>query len=163
GRARAPVVATRSMKYASVLGFFLLGCGLVGCNGTVSEAGAGGSTGGGGGSGGAGGSEPVPGEQSLTFGPLTLKSGTENTQCTQARLKNMDVLRAHQIHNVLSQGSHHMIVYKTSDTVEKLTPYDCQPFVDTLDPDKGSPLMITQKHDDTLTLPDNVAFSLDQN
>lgn len=144
----------------------------MGCGGSSVSGSAGGDTGGAGqgggtsssgGGGGAGGSEPVPGSESVTFGPKTLAPGEENTQCIQVRLKNMDVLRAHQIHNVLSPGSHHMIVYRTSDTEEKLTPYDCQPFVDTLDPSKGSPLMITQKHDDTLTLPDSVAFSLDPN
>lgn len=151
------------------------GAGATGTGGTSTGGGgtgggAGGSTGGGGvattgtmstGTAGTGGGNPVPGEQSVTFGPLKVKSGDENTQCIEMRLKNMDILRAHQIHNVLSQGSHHMIVYKTSDTEEKLTPYDCQPFVDTLNPDKGLPLMITQKHDDLLVLPDSVAFSLD--
>lgn len=148
------------MKRALLLGLLLAGCGS-----NVNGAGGGGAsssstTDGGGGT---GGGAPVPGSQSLTFGPMTLEPGVENTQCIQARLKNLDVLRAHQIHNELSPGSHHMIVYKTNDTEEKLVPYDCQPFVDTLNPDKGSPLMITQKHDETLTLPDGVAFSLDPN
>jgi hypothetical protein len=64
------------------------------------------------------------------------------------------------IHNVLGPASHHMIVYRVSDTVEQLTPFDCQPFADTLDPSKGSPLMITQKKDDLLTLPQGVAYSI---
>jgi hypothetical protein len=164
------------MKYGFSLGLFLMGCGAIGCGNTVQNetggaggtgGGTGGSTtgtmpnGGGGAGGGTGGGDPVPGQQSATFGPLTVKSGSENTQCIQVRLKNMGTLRAHQIHNVLSQGSHHMIVYKTNDTTEKLTPYDCQPFVDTLNPEKGLPLMITQKHDDLLTLPANVAYTLD--
>ncbi len=152
------------MKRAVILGLLLAGCGSnVAASGGGGAGGSGGSTSTPTGGGGAGGSEPVPGSESLTFGPKTLAPGEENTQCIQVRLKNMDVLRAHQIHNVLSPGSHHMIVYRTTDTVEKLTPYDCQPFVDTLDPSKGSPLMITQKHDDTLTLPDSVAFSLESN
>lgn len=152
------------MKRAVILGLLLAGCGSnVAASGGGGAGGSGGSTSTPTGGGGAGGSEPVPGSESLTFGPKTLAPGEENTQCIQVRLKNMDVLRAHQIHNVLSPGSHHMIVYRTTDTVEKLTPYDCQPFVDTLDPSKGSPLMITQKHDDTLTLPDSVAFSLEPN
>ena len=139
--------------------------GTAGSAGSAGTAGAGGSGGaaGSGGTAGAGGMEPVPGEQSLTFGPVKIKSGQENTQCIQARLKNLDILRAHKIHNVLGEGSHHMIVYRTNDTQEKLVPYDCQPFTDTLDPTKGSPLMITQKHDEVLTLPDGVAFSLDPN
>jgi hypothetical protein len=84
----------------------------------------------------------------------------ENTQCVVVRLNNPDLIHVGQIHNELSQGSHHVIVYRTNDTVEQLTPFDCQPFADTLNPAKGSPLMITQKHDEVLTLPKGVAFTL---
>jgi hypothetical protein len=56
-----------------------------------------------------------------------------------------------------------MIVYQVSDTVEQPTPFDCQPFTETLNPAKGSPLMISQKKDDLLTLPDGVAFTLQAN
>src|SRR5207249_7764264 len=67
------------------------------------------------------------------------------------------------VHNTLAQGSHHLIVYEVTDTEERTTPYDCRPFADTFDPSKGAPLMITQKRDDLLTLPDGVAYSLDAN
>ena len=56
-----------------------------------------------------------------------------------------------------------MIVYRSAETVEQTTPFDCKPFTDTLDPSKGSTLMVTQKKDDTLTLPSGVAFTLDPN
>jgi hypothetical protein len=161
------------MKRAFILGVLLVGCGgnsVLGTGGNGGDGGAGGGGAGGqstssgtadgGGGGGGGGSDPVPGEQSVTFGPVKVASGEENTQCVQVRLGNADILRAHQIHNVLSPGSHHLIVYRTTDTEEKLTPYDCKPFVDTLDPSKGSPLMVTQKHEETLILPENVAFTL---
>jgi hypothetical protein len=75
----------------------------------------------------------------------------------------MDAIHVGTIHNLLTGVSHHMIVYKVNDTVENTTPTDCQPFTNTLDPTKGSPLMITQKHDETLTLPQGVAFNLDAN
>ncbi|MEZ4294983.1 MAG: hypothetical protein R3B70_08390 [Polyangiaceae bacterium] len=164
------------MKHSFFSGLFIAACtALVACGTTADETGSGGNGGtaaGGGGAGGnggtatttsgggTGGGDPVPGTQSVAFGPITVQPGEENTQCIQIRLGNLEQLRVHQIHNVLSDGSHHMIVYRTNDTEEKLTPYDCQPFVDTLDPTKGSPLMVTQKHDDLLTLPDNVAFTL---
>jgi copper type II ascorbate-dependent monooxygenase-like protein len=96
---------------------------------------------------------------SVEFGPVTIAPGKENTQCVLVRLDNPALLHVGQIHNELSQGSHHLIVYRTNDTEEKLTPYDCQPFSDLLKPEKGSPLMVTQKHDDLLTLPQGVAFS----
>ena len=75
------------------------------------------------------------------------------------RLGNDVPVKIHQIHNVLPAGSHHLIVYQTADTVEQPAPFDCQPFADTLDASKGSPVMITQKAEDVLTLPDGVAFT----
>jgi hypothetical protein len=76
------------------------------------------------------------------------------------RLGNAEQLRVHQIHNSLGEASHHFIVYRVDDTTEQPTPYACQPFADTLDPAKGAPLMITQRAEETLTLPDGVAFTL---
>jgi len=99
----------------------------------------------------------------VTFGPVTVAPAEENTQCVIVRLGNPAMLRVGRIHNVLSPGSHHFIVYRTNDTEERATPFDCQPFVETLNPEAGSPLMITQRSDETLTLPDGVAFSLDPN
>jgi hypothetical protein len=76
------------------------------------------------------------------------------------RLDNPNAIHVGQIHNVLKAGSHHLIVYRTNDTEEQPDPFDCTPFVDTLDPAKGSPLAITQKHEETITLPDGVGFTL---
>jgi hypothetical protein len=56
-----------------------------------------------------------------------------------------------------------MIVYRVNDTTEQPTPFDCQPFRDTLNPANGSPILISQKKDDTLTLPQGVAYTLDAN
>jgi hypothetical protein len=108
--------------------------------------------------------QPQPQGTSVThtvnFPELTIAPGTERTQCIVTKLGNVDLIRVHQIHNVLPAGSHHLIIYRTVDTEEKLTPYDCTPFLDTLDPSKGSTIMVTQKHDETLTLPEGVAFSM---
>lgn len=98
----------------------------------------------------------------VTFDPVTVASGEEHTRCIIKRLHNPTAMHVGQIHNVLGEGSHHLIVYKTTDTMEQLTPFDCQPFTDLGHPEKGSPLMVTQKKDDTLTLPDGVAFAIDQ-
>jgi hypothetical protein len=100
---------------------------------------------------------------SLSFGPVTVQPGEEDTKCLTKRLGNDLKLHVGSLHNVLSQGSHHMIVYRSNETVEKTTPFACTPFTDTLDPAKGSTLVVTQKHDDTLTLPDGVAFALEAN
>ena len=162
------------MKRAFALGLLLVGCGESSISGTAGGdpgggGGAGAQGGGGnntvastnGGSGGGGAGEPVPGQQSITFGPVNLEPGAENTQCIQVRLGNTEQLRVHEMHNLLSQGSHHLIIYRTTETEEKLTPYNCDPFIDTLDPSKGAPLMVTQKHEETLTLPEGVAFTLE--
>ena len=100
---------------------------------------------------------------SMTFGPLTMQPGEEHTKCMVKRLGNDRALHVGTIHDVLSQGSHHMIVYKSAETEERTTPFDCTPFTDTLDPAKGSTLVVTQKHDDTLQLPQGVAFALEAN
>jgi hypothetical protein len=154
----------------STLAFVMLaavGCG--GSNNGSSGKGGGSGTGGGagggsaGGSGAGGGSLSATGPYTLQFGPITVAAGLEDTQCLVLRLGNANAIHVGQIHNVLGDSSHHMIVYRVDDTVEQTTPFDCQPFTETLDPSKGSPLMITQKHDEVLTLPDGVAFNLDAN
>lgn len=100
----------------------------------------------------------------ITFGPIEdVPPGTENTQCVVVRLGNAAQLRVGAIHNVLATGSHHFIVYRTNATEEQAVPFDCEPFVDTLDPAAGSPLMITQRADELLELPQGVAFSLEPN
>ena len=98
---------------------------------------------------------------SLTFSPGMVQPGVENTQCVVRRLGNPASIHVGTIHNTLSNGSHHMIVYRSAETVERTTPFACVPFTDTLDPAKGSTLMVTQKHDDLLNLPAGVGFTLD--
>jgi hypothetical protein len=97
---------------------------------------------------------------SLTFGPVTVQPGEENTQCLVLPLGNTSTIHVGQIHDVLSQGSHHMIVYQSTDTTPTTTPFDCQPFTDTLDPSKGQTLVVTQKKDDLLTFPQGVGITL---
>jgi hypothetical protein len=107
---------------------------------------------------------PTPeGSFSVSFGQIVVPAGQERTQCVIKRLGNPNKMHVGSVHNTLAQGSHHLIVYEVTDTEERTTPYDCRPFADTFDPSKGAPLMITQKKDDLLTLPDGVAYSLDAN
>jgi hypothetical protein len=103
------------------------------------------------------------GSSELSFGTLSAKPLEERTQCVVKRLGNKTKIHVGAIHNLLGAPSHHMVVYRVNDTVEKPTPFDCEPFVDTLDPNKGSPLMVTQKKDDYLKLPKGVAYTLDEN
>lgn len=154
-----------------------------GSSGGGSGSGSGGSgSGGGGGSGSSSGSVPLDaaapdgdvtmttdaggGTQSYTvqFGPIQVPPGTENTQCIVVPLGNTAAIHVGQIHDLLGTASHHMILYKVaSTTTVATTPFDCQPFQGALNPSAGNPLIISQKTDDTLTLPPNVAFTLDPN
>jgi hypothetical protein len=99
----------------------------------------------------------------LTFDAGTVQPGEEHTKCVVLRLGNAESVHIGSIHNTLSDGSHHMIVYRSTATTEQATPFDCVPFTDTLDPSKGTTLMVTQKKDDTLQLPPGVGFTIDAN
>jgi hypothetical protein len=99
----------------------------------------------------------------LTFPDVVVPAGAEKTQCVVMRLGNAAPIHIGAIHNTLGTGSHHLVVYRVSDAAERRTPFECQPFTDTLDPAKGSPIMVTQKQDDLLSLPSGVAFSLEAN
>lgn len=132
-------------------------------DGSGASAATGAQTGAGPATGSGGNYEPPPDSITVKFGPIDVDPGVEKTQCVTKRLGNATALHIGQIHNELIGVSHHMIVYKVSDTEEKPDPYDCQPFTDTLDATKGSPLMITQKHSETLQLPTGVGFNLEAN
>ena len=118
-----------------------------------------------GGAGGIGldGSKPPEGSFNVGFGPQDAPPGEEHTKCVVKRLGNPASMHVGTVHNVLGSGSHHLVVYRVNDTVEQLTPFDCKPFTDTLDATKGSTLMISQKADDALILPEGVAYTLDAN
>jgi hypothetical protein len=104
---------------------------------------------------------PLSGDMySLTWGPVTVQPGVEQTQCIWLRLGNDAEIEVHQMHNVLSQTSHHLIVYKDDmDTAEQTTPTPCQPFTGALNTSGMiEPIAITQKKDDEITLPDQVGY-----
>jgi hypothetical protein len=129
-----------------------------------SGAGAGGASGGSGGSGnasgaGAGGSESF----SVEISVKGVAPGYENTQCVVKRLGNTGPIRVNRFQNTISSSSHHLIVYKVADTEERTSPFNCVPFKDTLDPNRGAPLVISQKYDDRIELPAGAAYSLEPN
>jgi hypothetical protein len=99
--------------------------------------------------------------ETLVFGPIRVPAGQERTQCVTKRLGNTRELKVGSIHNVLMGVSHHLVVYRVDDTDERPEPYDCQPFEGALSSTKGAPLMITQKHEELLTLGDGLAFVLE--
>ena len=99
----------------------------------------------------------------VQFGPITVPPNTENTQCIVVPLGNLAQVHVGLIHDLLGTASHHMILYKVAAQATQATPFDCQPFQDTLNPANGNPLVISQKKDDLITLPPGVAFTLDAN
>lgn len=102
---------------------------------------------------------------SLTYPAFTVQPGAESTKCVWMRLSNATEIKVHQLHNTLSSSSHHLIVYKDDqDTTEQLTPVDCQPFTGALNTSGSiAPIMITQRANDPLFLPEGVAYTLAPN
>ncbi|MGH7297217.1 MAG: hypothetical protein ACRELB_19920 [Polyangiaceae bacterium] len=95
--------------------------GVVRVLGIVALAACGGSATGGGNGGAA-----APGLQA-TFGPIDLPAGVETTQCVVVPLGNTEdiVVTGYEIN--LQPGSHHMIVYATTDAAQP-DPINCTPF-----------------------------------
>ncbi len=105
---------------------------------------------------------PITTTSSTFVGDWQMTTGQEATKCVVKRLDNPDVLWVSQIRTQLAKGSHHLIIYKSEETVERTTPFNCDPFVETL---KGNtfPLMITQIREETLAFPNGVAFKFEPN
>jgi hypothetical protein len=131
---------------------------------------ASGCGGGGGGDDGDDGGDPpdaaLPGDHySLTWGPITVDPLAEDTRCVTLLLSNAAPIKVHALHNNLGETSHHFIVYRdNSNAPVNETPTPCEPFAGTLDPAAGAtPIIITQRADETLMLPDGVAYSFAAN
>ena len=100
----------------------------------------------------------------VTWGPVTIPAGQENTRCAVIALDTPTPIKVHQMRNVLGDASHHMIVYRDDASPLQAEPVDCKPFAGTLTATNAtSPVMITQRHEETLTLPDGVAYSFKAN
>ena len=146
------------MRLFIVLGVLLASA--FGCGDSNSDGpgGSGGSAGTGGAAGSGGTFVPPADSFSVKWGPTMVPAGTEGTQCVVKRVGNEQPVSIHEIHNSLGATSHHFIVYRVNDTEERPEPYPCAPFTDTLN---DPPLMITQRTDDRLTLPDGVAYTIE--
>lgn len=104
----------------------------------------------------------LDGSYAVRLGPVDVPPGSERTVCVLRRLTNSAPLHVGAVNNELA-GSHHLVVYRVSDTEERTIPFECKPFTDTLDPAKGSPLVLSQREADQLVLPPGVAFTMDPN
>lgn len=74
---------------------------------------------------------PIPLEDQLTtgFGPQTLAVGEERTVCVVVELDNTTPRVVRAIRASLPVGSHHMIIYRTTEDVRD-TPFPCFSFSD---------------------------------
>lgn len=97
---------------------------------------------------------------SVRFDALTVPPGRESTQCVIKRLPNPSALHVSQIRSTLGPGTHHVILYTSSETEERPTPFDCKPFSNLLNAQKGVPLLIAQSADEALQLPPGVGIPL---
>src|SRR5262249_35766581 len=98
----------------------------VGCSSgpDATESGAGSGSG----SGRSGGGVDPGGEVTVvesSIGPITAASGDERTQCITVRLPNSVGALVRRFRTTLRQGSHHMIVYRSTATEESPTPTPC--------------------------------------
>lgn len=79
----------------------------------------------------------------------------------QVKLPNATALNVIQLHNKLSNASHHFIVTALTDPAATEKPLaSCMPFRGAI---AGAPLAITQKHDDLVSLPAGVGYHLTPN
>jgi hypothetical protein len=124
-----------------------------------STGGAGGDTGTTGGAGGAGGNAGgapwMPGGPVTTFTPafvpIMVNPGKEDTQCITFRLDNPETVNIRRFSTELTEGTHHIILYKSKATTESKTPTPCAGLSGIL---KGEhPLFIAQQKHSVLEMP----------
>lgn len=97
-----------------------------------------------------------------SIGPIDVPAGLEKTVCIEKRLGNAEDFLVSSITGDLAPGSHHLLVYRTSDTEENLTPTACQPFAG-IAVGKATPLIVITKPHVTWALPTGVGIRLQPN
>jgi Copper type II ascorbate-dependent monooxygenase, C-terminal domain len=97
---------------------------------------------------GTGGMDPATTTLTATMGPFTIQPGEEAVKCVVLNLGNPATAFVRRFRTKLEQGSHHMIVY-TSTEAENPVPFDCQSFGVT----GGSAIFIAQQPHSELVFP----------
>ncbi len=92
----------------------------------------------------------------LQIGPIPLNPGQEKTVCSVFKLPNANPIDVIQINATLAPGSHHLVLYKSKATLEKVPPFDCPP----LDISKGDvPVFIAETEaNNSMPLPKGAAY-----
>jgi hypothetical protein len=104
----------------------------------------------------------MPGDlYTLEFGPVSVDPGDEDTRCATLELANEEEIKVRVMTNHLGLASHHLIVYRVSqDEPLNAVPTPCSPFAGTLSAQGATgPVMITQREEETLILPNRVAYT----
>jgi hypothetical protein len=101
----------------------------------------------------------------VTWGPVLVQPGVEDTQCMWVPLGNTAPIKVHQFVDQLDLISHHLIVYTDNlHTTAQPTPVACQPFSGALSTSGTiAPIAITQTSHDEITLPPGVGYTLAAN
>jgi Copper type II ascorbate-dependent monooxygenase, C-terminal domain len=89
------------------------------------------------------------------IGPIDVPAGVETTQCIVMPLGNTEDVVVDSLTIDLSAGSHHLIVYMTSDAVQS-DPVNCIPFAG-IATGSDTPLVFANKQHETWTFPSGVA------
>jgi hypothetical protein len=105
-----------------------------------------------------GASNANPNDISATFGPLTLAGGAETTQCIVFPLSNDADAVIASVEAHLSPGSHHVIVYRTTDMATS-DPLTCAPFTG-IAIGSDVPLFFANKDGETFSFPAGVGEDL---
>jgi hypothetical protein len=147
----------RALLFCSSIVLFVAGCSGGAADTTSSGAGAGKTSTSSSGSTGTGGAGFDAGGVVTTYttgeGPIALAAGEEETNCITVRLGNPEGAYVRRVTAELSPGSHHMIVYASTDTTEAPTPTPCAPLAGILE--GQHPFFIAQQGHAELTWPDD--------
>jgi hypothetical protein len=104
-------------------------------------------------------SDSPPPIYSVEWGVRTVAPSVEGSKCIIKSLGNTVPVRVNSVDTVLGPTSHHMMIYRERDTVERTEPFECVSFINALDA-HFAPMFIAQKLSDVLTLPPGVAFTI---
>jgi len=91
----------------------------------------------------------------------TIPAYTEEVECVVRRLGNDVPVHINRIRNELGGVSHHLIVYRTPQTVEQPEPAPCESIENLVNDENGQPLMITQRTVEDLQLPEGISFDME--
>jgi len=99
--------------------------------------------------------KPLDGAVSVQIGPFQIGSGVELVKCAVVKVPfdaDADVVR---IHTALAPGSHHLILYRSTETAER-APFDCTSFDGVFNGE--APVFIAESADSDMQLPSGVAY-----